>query len=345
MPRVGVLFRSSLVAVVAATLAAPVLAKDCGRMPTGTNPAPDEIAKQMDKLAVQYSVPTEILKGIAYQETGVQQWYKDGSFVHNVTDCGLGMMQLTGSTAAAFDIDKLKDDWRYNLEAGVKVLCGKWDRAAREGKVTADPADRKILENWYYPVQLYQGRADDSYVTKVFSHIEKRPGVLKQILARSVAITLPQNAIPGWKFGKKFHVFEGKFVDDAGTAHKAPTHLGTIGDEQEIARLEVLYAKAKKALEKDNKSDAVKLLAQACADDLELEPRARSRKLLDELEAKAAAELKDADLLKEPDPKRALEIARRIAHDFAAVALGKQAKAKADEIARLVDAPPEPKPD
>jgi hypothetical protein len=336
----------AITVVVASPLLAPVsiaLAKDCGRMPTGKNPSPEEISKAIDQLAVKYSVPTEILKGIAYQESGVQQWRQDGSFVHNVTDCGLGMMQLTGSTAAQFDIDKLKDDWKYNLECGVKVLNDKWDRALREGKVTADPADRKVLENWYYPVQLYQGAKNEKYVTTVFSHVDKRPGVLQQLLSRSVEITLPKTAIPGWTFGKKFHALAGnKWEDESGQVHKAPTHQGTIGDEQEIAKLAVLLAKAKKAIEKKNTQDAVKFLAQATAEELELEPRVEAKKLLDGLVKQGEEDLDKAVALKETDLKAAIEQARKVAKDFAPVALGKKAKEKADELAKLTPRTPPP---
>jgi hypothetical protein len=333
MPRGALLILLLLVA--GGVGVSPAHAKDCGRLPQGKNPTPDEIGKLMDQLSVKYSVPTEILKGIAFQESGVQQWRADGSFVYNTGDCGLGMMQLTGSTAQQYDVEKLKDDWKYNLECGVKVLCEKWDRACREGKVTADPADRKLLENWYYPVQLYQGRANETYVTTVFTHIEKRPGVLQKLLSRSVEITFPQKAITGWTFGKKFHALDGnKFTDESGQVFKAPTHKGTIGDEQEVARLEILVTKAKKALEKNHLAEAVSLLAQACSVELELEPRVRARALLDVLEKRGEDDLRRADEVAESDRKKAIEIARKVEKDFAPVPLGKKAKAKAEELAK-----------
>ncbi len=338
MPRGALLVL--LLMVVGGVGVSPAQAKDCGRLPQGKNPSPEEIGKLMEQLSVKYSVPTEILKGIAYQESGVQQWRADGSFVYNTGDCGLGMMQLTGSTAQQFDVEKLKDDWKYNLECGVKVLCDKWDRACREGKVTADPADRKILESWYYPVQLYQGRANETYVTTVFSHIEKRPGVLQKLLSRSVEITFPGKAISGWTFGKKFHALDGnKFTDESGQVYKAPTHKGTIGDEQEVARLEILVARAKKALEKNHLAEAVSFLAQACSVELELEPRVRARALLDDLEKRGEDDLRRADELAASDRKKAIEIARKVEKDFAPVPLGKKAKARAEELSRAPAGP------
>src|SRR5438132_1519901 len=142
--------RINIIIIVAGSIAVAGVAsaKDCGRLPVGKNPAPEEIAKAIDQLSAKHGVPTEIVKGVAFQESGVQQWRPDGSFVHNVTDCGLGMMQLTGSTADQFDVEKLKDDWKYNLEAGIKVLTQKWAKAQAEGKLGADPAEKRILENW-----------------------------------------------------------------------------------------------------------------------------------------------------------------------------------------------------
>jgi hypothetical protein len=326
----------ALVAISLSVAAGVALAKDCGRLPTGKNPSPEEIGKTMEVLSAKHSVPTEVLKGIAYQESGVQQWRPDGSFVHNVTDCGMGMMQLTGSTAAQFDVDKLKDDWKYNLECGVKVLCQKWDRAQREGKVGADPSDRRVLENWYYAVAYYYGKPTDSYVAKIFGHVGKRPGVLQQLLKRSVEITLPTAAIKGFTHGKKFRALEGdKFVDEEGKTVKAPTHVGTIGDDETLAKLEVALAKAKKALEGQKIGEAVKLLAQACAVELELEARAKARKLLDELEEQGNARLAEADeKLAAGDKDGALKIAKKVAQDFAPTPLGKKAKDRAAEIAK-----------
>ncbi|MEZ0227004.1 MAG: hypothetical protein ACAI25_00140 [Planctomycetota bacterium] len=316
-------------------VASPVLAKDCGHLPSGKNPTPAEISKAMETLSAKHSVPTEILKCIAYQESGAQQWRADGTFVYNTSDCGLGMMQLTGSTAEQYDVEKLKSDWKYNLECGVKVLCSKWDRALREGKVNADPADRKVLENWYYPIQLYQGRANETYVNKIFEHMEKRPGVLQKLLSRNVEVTLPAKAMPGWTFGKKFRAYEGgKFTDEAGKPFKAPTHIGTIGDEQTVANLEVCLAKAKKAIEKGNRGEAVKALVQACAVELELEQRVEAKKMLDELEKKAEEELAKLDDLKDVDRKAAMDRLRGIERDFAGAPLGKKAKKLGEEWAK-----------
>ena len=47
------------------------------------NPPPKEIAAIFDKVAREYQVPAEILKAIAYLETGWRQWDKNGKVVIN----------------------------------------------------------------------------------------------------------------------------------------------------------------------------------------------------------------------------------------------------------------------
>jgi hypothetical protein len=148
--------------------------------------------------------------------------------------------------------------------------------------------------------------------------------------------------MPEWKFGKKFRALEGdKFLDDAGKEHKAPTHTGTIGDEQTVAMLEVALAKAKKALEKNQRAEAVKALVQATSVELELEQRAEAKKLLDELEKTGAEELTKLDDLKDVDKKAALEKLHALEHDFAGTALGKKAKETEAEWAKPPKADPE----
>lgn len=336
-----------VVVALAALLPVAVHAKDCGRLPTGKNPSVDEIARAMGELAGKAGVPTEIVKCVAYQESGVQQWRADGSFVHNVTDCGLGMMQLTGSTADQFDVEKLKDDWKYNLECGIKVLNQKWAKAQGEGKVSADPADKRVLENWYYPVAYYYGARNESYLTKIFAHMSKRPGPLAKLLSRAVEVTLPSAAIPGFTFGKKFRALPGdRFEDETGKTSKGATHLGTVGDEATVAQLEVWLAKAKKARKANQTAEAVKLLAKACEVEYELEPRIQARKLLDELEREGEQRLADAEAKAQAGEREAaVALAKKVAADFAPVPLGARAKARAAELAKPgALAPPADKP-
>jgi hypothetical protein len=312
--------RTTSIIIAAAAAALPALAgagPDCGRLPKGQNPPDDEIAKAIAASCSKHGVPTEIVKGVAYQESGIQQWRADGSFVHNVTDCGLGMMQLTGSTAKAFDIDKLKDDWRYNLDAGVKVLRDKWDYAQHQGKVTADPADRAVLENWFYAVAYYYGARNDKYVTMIYAHIAKRPGRVAKVLSHPVEITLPAKALPGFSFGKKFRAVKGdRWLDETGAEHKAPTHAATIGDEESIAKLEVLLARGKKALEAGKLGEAAKELEQVEKSDLDTDHKDRAKELLAKLDDAGSKKLDEAEALaREETPEKrsaAIALAKKI---------------------------------
>ncbi len=243
-------------------LAAEVRAVDCGELPRGKNPPPDEIGRAVEELSFTYGIPTEIVKGVAFQESGVQQWRADGSFVHNVTDCGLGMMQLTGSTAEEFDVERLKTDWRYNLEAGVKVLQAKWQRAARErwkGK-ELPPPDPAILENWYYALSYYQGKRTGEYPGKILKHIRERPGVLSKLLSKAIPVSNPEEAIPGFAYGGAYTALPGdRFVLEGGKEVRAATHAGTIGDPALVQKLDQVLAAAEKAEARDDLRKAIAL--------------------------------------------------------------------------------------
>ena len=96
--------RASLLLLLSLLALAPgALAKDCGRLPKGKNPPVEELSNEIARISAKHNVPTEIIKAIAWRESGCQQWRADGTFVYNKTDCGLGMFQLTGATAKQFD--------------------------------------------------------------------------------------------------------------------------------------------------------------------------------------------------------------------------------------------------
>ncbi|MGE0713182.1 MAG: hypothetical protein AB7N76_35460 [Planctomycetota bacterium] len=312
----------------------PTLAIDCGRLPTGKNPSVEELAQEIAKVSAAHQVPTEVIKAIAWRESNCQQWRADGSFVHNKTDCGLGMMQLTGATAKQFDVEKLKDDWRYNLECGVKVLVEKWQRAERKGQVPNDPAARRVLENWYYPVAYYYGAQKEDYLVKVFEHLEKRPGVLQRLLARGVKVTLASEAIPGFKWGDKFRAWpEDVFEDAAGKKHKAPTHPGTIGDPQVMAALETWVARGKKALEKGKTKEALKYLLKVLEADLDTPHKDEARELLKPVEEATRKLIEEAkERGASGDKAVAQRLLKKVARDWKGHPLSEEAQAAADAL-------------
>ena len=101
--------RLALALLLLAALASSAGAKDCGRLPRGKNPSMKELDAEITKLSAEHNVPTEVIKAVAWQESGCQQWRANGTFVYNKKDCGLGMMQLTGATAKQFDVERLKE--------------------------------------------------------------------------------------------------------------------------------------------------------------------------------------------------------------------------------------------
>lgn len=298
-------------------------AKDCGRLPKGKNPSVEEISNEIAKISAKHNVPTEIIKAIAWRESGCQQWRADGTFVYNKTDCGLGMFQLTGATARQFDVERLKDDWKYNLECGVTVMVQKWKRAERRGQAPTDPEARKILENWYYPVAYYWGGKTEDYLKKVFDHLEKRPGRLQQLLSRGVKITLASEAIPGFKWGDKFRAWpDDRFEDSEGKPHKAPTHTGTIGDPRTIAALETWLARAEKELAKGKPARAKKYLLRVLAADLDTPHKAKAEKLLAPQLEEARKQL---DAFKAAERQLALRELRKFAKAWKGHPLGDEA--------------------
>ncbi|GAA0486849.1 hypothetical protein GCM10008986_10320 [Salinibacillus aidingensis] len=128
-------------------------------------------------IAREYDIPPEILKAIAYEETGYKQFNEDGS-PYISTDGGIGIMQVTpGNIDFSVNEEKLKTDIRYNIEVGAKVLDNKWDLDTPK----INNGSRHILENWYFAIAAYNGlsrgndpnvNSGDTYQFGVYKRIE-----------------------------------------------------------------------------------------------------------------------------------------------------------------------------
>lgn len=208
---------------------------------TGVNPSLSQVKAQMASLATTYKVPIEVIAAICYQESGLYQYGNADSFlVHNVGECryaytngvinskngvtppGLGLMQLTSQTArdlstgAGRPVSDLVTDWRWNLEAGVKLLVQKYN-AAIAGDPTClttlrnNATNKTVLENWYYAIRYYYGAnaVDSEYLDKIYSYIKTPPSRLSGFFP-PVAITKPGLIIPN------FTTTQGFCVDPAG---------------------------------------------------------------------------------------------------------------------------------
>lgn len=214
------------------------------------------------------------------------------------------------------------------------MLRQKWDRAQREGKVPADPEARRVLENWYYAVAYYWGRRSEEYLRKIYSHIERRPGALQQLLRRSVKITIPSEVIPGFTFGDKFLAHPDNRIEDKdGRVVRVETHLGTIGDPETLAQLDVLMTRARRAQERGQIKKAVGYLQRVLEAGLDTEHQGQARAMLREVEAAAAAQLAEARaLIERGDTAAAKRALRRLVKECEGLAVAEQAQAELDGL-------------
>ena len=109
------------------------------------------------EVAIKYGIPPEILKAIAFIETGMQQFDENGKPIITA-DGGIGMMQVTLSeeemTAKKIDRSLLENDIRYNVEVGAQILKEKWDWNFLPKINDQNP---NSIENWYFAVMAYNG--------------------------------------------------------------------------------------------------------------------------------------------------------------------------------------------
>ncbi|MCR4315965.1 MAG: N-acetylmuramoyl-L-alanine amidase [Planctomycetes bacterium] len=224
----------------ASNAAGPGTLKNGTLWPTGTNPTPAQLWTHMQQLGTQYNVPPEIIACVASQESDCKQWDSNGDFVYNktewrnknVTPPGLGMMQLTGSTATAFDTDRLVTDVWYNIEAGVRVLVDKWNLCEKSLKVFATPnPDRMVLENWWHPIHAYNGwvSSNQTIPDLYFKRLKNLPYPLDQMLSGPITVTYPSTVLPGWHWKMPYTADNlGRFIDSGGTTYPAPTNVSVL---------------------------------------------------------------------------------------------------------------------
>lgn len=118
------------------------------------------------------------------------------------------------------DVHQLINDFKYNLEIGVRILLAKWVAAKPKDDHLSthyggkDPRDPSLLENWYYPLAFYngftaEGRNDPAnssyarngsftgesfpYQERIFNIIAQLPnlGNIKSYFGDPIKVTLP----------------------------------------------------------------------------------------------------------------------------------------------------------
>ncbi|MFQ3545413.1 cell wall-binding repeat-containing protein [Halobacillus rhizosphaerae] len=189
-----------------------------------TNPSYQEISRILTEEAEKADIPAEVLKAIAFQESGWQQywskgntpvnWYSDqcgnwdGTNVKLGYDCiGIGIMQvsdyryLTEGQSKNKYVKRLKEDIRFNIEEGIKILESKWNYYDVRSKKysngypyipTINNNDRDIIENWYFAVMAYNGLSDrNNPITNAYSPMAYQEDIFKNIRDYSLVDVTP----------------------------------------------------------------------------------------------------------------------------------------------------------
>ncbi|MBN8235121.1 cell wall-binding repeat-containing protein [Halobacillus kuroshimensis] len=151
------------------------------------NPSYAEINRILTEEAENFDIPPEIVKAIAYQESGWQQYWDpgrtpvthyqnsctpsktrgiawDGTNLKLGYDCiGIGIMQVSdyrfieNEQERKEEVYKLSTDIRYNIREGLKILESKWNYANYDLIPTVNDGDRDVIENWYFAILAYNG--------------------------------------------------------------------------------------------------------------------------------------------------------------------------------------------
>src|SRR5699024_4154465 len=146
------------------------------------NPSYGEVNQILTEEALKANVSPEIVKAIAYQESGWQQYWEkvpesikqckkgertleyDGTHAKLGYDCiGGGIMQISnhmykpeGKEKEAY-IKRLKNDIRFNIQEGIAILKDKWNYYKNGTIPTVNDNDPMVVENWYFAILAYNG--------------------------------------------------------------------------------------------------------------------------------------------------------------------------------------------
>lgn len=117
----------------------------------------EEVEKMIEKVATKRGIPSIILKSIAKIESGFCQFTTNGN---PLTSKGgnIGIMQVSNK-GNEYNMEKLKYNPLYNIEAGADVLIKKWQIANAKMALIGN-MDPNILEHWYFALWAYNGLLD-----------------------------------------------------------------------------------------------------------------------------------------------------------------------------------------
>ncbi|MEZ7172905.1 S-layer homology domain-containing protein [Sporosarcina sp. OR05] len=124
----------------------------CGYNPaSNVNPDKQTLNCLVTKAARNSDIPPEIAKAIVTVESDWTHFLNNGEPLIS-EDGGIGLMQITNRPG--FDVEKLKYDITYNIEAGIQLLAENFKRLDLPSIGTKD---RSTLEHWYFAVMAYNG--------------------------------------------------------------------------------------------------------------------------------------------------------------------------------------------
>jgi hypothetical protein len=136
--------------VPAALLAAvPALAAAAVAAPS-RNPSDAEVGAALERAAHNRRVPSVLLKGLAWRQSGWRQFDAAGKPVEAGGRVGLLGVKPRDDADAA----RLRADWRYNVERGAADLAMAWERAPLVGVGHAETG-RNVLECWFLALGRY----------------------------------------------------------------------------------------------------------------------------------------------------------------------------------------------
>ncbi|PKG21854.1 lytic transglycosylase domain-containing protein [Niallia nealsonii] len=179
-----------------------------GQVKQGVNPSFQQINCLLTNAALAYKIPPEIVKAVAYQESGWKQYVNTKPLV--ASDGGIGIMQLTNQTK--YSEEKLKTDILYNIQAGVEVLDSMYKRGDLP-KISG--ADRQIIENWYFPIMAYNGTKPSN--NPIISSTGKRNSNAYQEKVLGILMResyLEEHSLASYPFSKKDFQYNSNSVDN-----------------------------------------------------------------------------------------------------------------------------------
>lgn len=179
----------------------------------GVNPTYAAISGYLTQAAAAHDVPVQVLKAIAFQESGWRPFQADGKpTLSGSTDpvCGVGLMQVTWD--AGMDGERLAGDVAFNAMEGARILREKWEDGLDQTHPQPtgfDPDDPDVLENWYAAICRYNGcpfspGGDEDYVKPVARMVRSAfqagvPNAVSRYMPPA-GFTLPSDADPAYAF-------------------------------------------------------------------------------------------------------------------------------------------------